>query len=148
MTTPSSSTAVVIGNIVSMAVNTKQQANLWYAKLTGGSVSSDDIFGLAVGIKGFIDNLVALRSTSGIDALAPTIISGYSGTLTADVDTVVNKLRACNDWIVANFPKDSTATYLMSHTINADGTRMARTFTPAQTAGLAIAVAAVRDSIG
>ena len=79
------------------------------------------------------------------------MVAGLESITSGDVligDTVVNNLRACNDWIVANFPKDSTATYLMSHTINADGTRMARTFTPAQTAGLAIAVAAVRDSIG
>jgi hypothetical protein len=103
----------------------------------------------------FLDNMRMLiaagntwRSVSGIDAFATAQLPGYAGTFSADIAAMTSAAQACIDWIVANFPKDSTATWILAEQLNPDGSRTARTFTSVQTAGLRTAVTNFIATIG
>jgi hypothetical protein len=73
--------------------------------------------------------------------------TSYTGVYTDDVTTTLNAAKACIAWIVANFPKDSTGTWILSHQLNADGTRTPRGFTPTDTAGLQAAITTLLATI-
>lgn len=106
-----------------------QNANL---SLAAGNVTSDFIFRMLDQLAGAISALNQWKAVAGLDAYATG--QGYTGTLSADCSSSVSAAQTCIAWVVANFPAASG--FLQSHTLNADGSRTPRSFTPAQTSGL------------
>lgn len=88
--------------------------------------------------------LTNLASTPGIDTYAQAQL-GQS--VTTDFTSMVTALTNAGGWIVTNFPKDGGG-FLLSETFNADGTRAARNFSTAQTAGLVTLLSALAATIG
>lgn len=112
----------------------KAQAQNALAVLQAGSVNADFVFRMLDHLAGIVASLNQLKVISGLDSYATA--QGYSGTLSADCTAAANAAQGCITWVVNNFPKDSGNIWLLSHQLNADGSRTARSFSSAQTAGL------------
>jgi hypothetical protein len=134
-----SSTSPYLGQaliqVLGQAAGVKQQAIDALAQLAG-SVDSVWIFSAADVMRNTISNFNRFSGVAGLNAYATAQVPGYAGTLTVDIATTVAATQSCLDWIVANFPKDTTATFVLAYILNADGTRTPRSFTTVQTAGL------------
>lgn len=133
--------------VMGQAAGIKQQATDALAQLAG-SVDSTWIFNAADVMRNTISNFNRFSSVAGLNAYATAQIPGYAGTMTTDIATTVAATQACLDWIVANFPKDSTNLFILAQSLNADGTRTARIFTTVQTAGLQTRLQALIATIG
>jgi len=128
-----------VARIRAIASGARSQAQSYLATLQAGPVESDWIYSFLTQIReGFIVNMTAIVSVPGLDAYATA--QGYNGTISSDVNAAVAAAQACINWVVTNFPKDSTNTWILSEKLNADGTRTPRAFTTAQTAGLQTAL--------
>lgn len=114
------------------AAGWKAQAQNANITLAAGNVDSNFIFRMLDQLAAAINALNAWKAVAGLDAHATG--QGYTGTMSSDCTATVNAAQACINWVVANFPV--SATFLQAFTLNADGSRTARSFTPAQTAGL------------
>lgn len=106
-----------------------QNANL---SLAAGNVDTNFIFRMLDQFNGLITALNTWKAVTGLDTLATG--QGYSGTISSDCTSTVNAAQTCITWVVTNFPAASG--FLQGYSLNADGSRTARVFTPAQTAGL------------
>ena len=133
--------------VLGQAAGVKQQATDALVQLAG-SVDSVWIFNAADVMRNTIANFNRFSGLAGLNAYATAQIPGYAGSMTADIAATVAATQSCLDWIVANFPKDTTATYVLAYILNADGTRTARTFTTAQTAGLQTRLNTLITTIG
>lgn len=130
------------------AAQAKDRATSAVAVMGAGPVDANFVFSLLDGLAGLIANLNSVKNTAGLDAYATAQVPGYAGTISSDITATVNAAQACIDWVVANFPKDSTATFLLAQSLNADGTRTMRGFTSAQTAGFRTALNTLLATIG
>lgn len=130
--------------IRSNAAGVKAQAQNALISLQAGPVTSIFIFQMLDQLKGIIVALNSWAATANLDNYANA--QGYSGSLVADCSACVNAATACITWIVANFP--ASAGFLQAESLNVDGSRTARSFTAAQTAGLQAAVQAFIATIG
>jgi hypothetical protein len=124
--------------IRSNAASWKAQAQNANVSLAGGSVTSDFVFRMLDQLAGAIVALNTWKAVAGLDTYATG--QGYTGTMSADCASSVTAAQACIAWVVTNFP--NAGGFLQSHTLNADGSRTPRSFTPAQTAGLQTAMTA------
>ena len=118
--------------IRSTAIGAKQQTSQVIATLQGGNIDPNYAFRVIDQFHAFISNMQTWQTVSGLDAYANS--QGYTGSLNTDVGTCVTAAQACITWIVNNFPT-SAGGWLQAQSINADGSRTLRQFTPAQTAG-------------
>jgi carboxypeptidase C (cathepsin A) len=109
-----------------------QNANVTLA----GTVNSDYIFQMLDQLGGASAALNTWKAVAGLDAYATA--QGYTGTMSTDCASSVTSAQACIAWVVANFPAASG--FLQSHVLNANGSRLPRSFTTAQTAGLQTAL--------
>lgn len=152
MTFPSSnnttSLATILSTMQALAGQTKSQAQSAHATMAAQSVDTNFIFQTLDRLNWLITTFNAWVSTAGLDAYAAENLPGYSGTLTVDTAAVVSAAQTCIDWVVANFPKDSTNTYILAESVSADGTRVLRQFTPTQTAGFRTTIQALIATIG
>ena len=139
---------VILESLQALAAQTKAQANNALGVLQTQSVTTVFVFQFLDQMGALISTLNTWKSTAGLDAFATANLPGYSGTLSADINTVITAGQACITWVFNNFPKDSTNTYILSETLNSDGTRTLRQFTPAQTAGLQTLVQSFVSTIG
>lgn len=103
--------------------------------LQSGNVSTDWVFNLLDQLNGSIANLNTMKAVAGIDAYASSQWPTYTGSFSADITTTQNAITTCINWVSSNFPKDAGG-FLEGYTLNADGSRTPRQFTPAQTTGL------------
>jgi hypothetical protein len=110
----------------------KAQAQNANASLAAGSVDTNFVFRMLDQLNTIIVSLNAWKAVTGLDTYATG--QGYTGTMSADCLATVNAAQACINWVVTNFP--ASGGFLQGFTLNADGSRTARTFTSAQTAGL------------
>ena len=133
--------------VLGQAAGVKQQATDALVQLAG-PVDSVWIFNAADIMRNTISNFNRFSGVAGLNAYATAQIPSYAGNMTADIAATVAATQSCLDWIVANFPKDTTATYVLAYILNADGTRTARTFTTAQTAGLQTRLNTLITTIG
>jgi hypothetical protein len=106
-----------------------QNAN---ASLAAGNVTSDFVFRLLDQLGGAVAALTTWKAVAGLDTFATG--QGYPTTMSTDCNSVITAAQTCIAWVVANFP--TSGGFLQSETLNADGSRTARSFTSAQTAGL------------
>src|SRR3972149_10873115 len=150
MTVPSSTRPVpqVLLNVLDTCANIKADAEKAVATLSAGPVSSDYIFRLLDHLRDAMVALNTWKSVTGLDARATGDCPGYLGTLSTEITTTVNAAQTCIDWVVTNFPKDNTAVFILSHQLNADGTRTPRSFSSAATAGLRTQLNALVATIG
>lgn len=138
----------VLRAVQSNAQSVKAQAQNALATLQSSNVSTNFVFLFLDQMGGLINTLNSWSSVSGLNAFATANLPGYGGTLTTEIAAVISAAQACIGWVVTNFPKDSTQTYILAETLNSDGTRTQRVFTPAQTAGLQTLLQAFIASIG
>lgn len=110
----------------------KAQAQNANAFMAANSVDSNFIYRLLDQLGAAVTALNTWKIVSGLDAFATS--QGYAGTLSTDCGSTVTAAQSCIAWVVANFP--NSAGFLQAFSLNADGSRTARVFTPAQTAGL------------
>lgn len=136
-----------IDQVRSILQGIKNQGNNAITLLQASSVSTDWVFALLDQLRNVVSSLNALKTTQGLDAYASAQWPTYTGTLSTDIGTVVTNATSCISWVTSNFPTD-TGGFLMGYTLNADGSRTARQFTPAQTAGLVAALQTLVNSIG
>jgi hypothetical protein len=120
--------ALIRGN----ASGWKAQAQNANASLAANSVDTNFIFRMLDQLNSIISALNTWKAIAGLDSYANG--QGYIGTLSSDCTNTVNTAQTCIAWVVTNFP--ASGGFLQGYTLNADGSRTARTFTPTQTAGL------------
>lgn len=142
------SLAYALNQVQNYAAQAKDRATSAVAVMTAGAVSTSFVFSLLDALNGLIANLNAVKNTSGLDSYATAQVPGYAGTMSSDITATVNAAQACIDWVTTNFPKDNTATWLLSETLNSDGTRTLRSFNTAQTAGFRTALNNLLATIG
>lgn len=137
------SLAVVLSTMQALCGQTKSQAQSALATMAAQSVDTNFVFQTLDRPNWLISTLTAWQGTAGLNAYATADLPGYTGTLTTDTTAVIDAPQACIDWVVANFPKDSTNSYILAESINSNGTRTLRQFTPAQTAGFRTTIQAL-----
>ncbi len=107
------------------------------ATMQAGNVDTDFAFRILDQARTFIAQMNLWKGVPGIDAFFTANVPGYVGVITTDIDTAVTAAQAILNWLVTNFPRDTTSnTWLLAQELNADGTRTLRQFTTVQTAGL------------
>lgn len=126
--------------IRSNAAGVKAQAQNALISLNS-NVTTIFIFQLVDQLAGITAALNAWKSISGLDSYATA--QGYSGSLSADAASCANAAQTCITWVTTNFPIGTAYTAW-----NADGSRVAHSFTPAQTAGLQTNLQAFIATIG
>lgn len=142
------SLAYALNVVQNYAAQAKDRATSANAVMAAGPVDTLFVFSLLDQLNGLIANLNAVKNTVGLNSYATTNVPGYAGTMTADITATVNAAQACIDWVTANFPKDSTAVFILCFQLNADGTRAPRSFSSAQTAGFRTALQSLLATIG
>lgn len=78
-------------------------------------------------------------------ALTELQSGGYTGSMVSDANAVSATAQAIIAWIATNFP--ASGGFIQDRTLNADGSRTARSFSSAQTAGLQTVVASAIATI-
>ncbi len=106
-----------------------QNANI---SLAAGNVDTNFIFRMLDQLNGAITALTTWKAVTGLDTYATA--QAYTGTMSSDCAATITAAQTCITWVVTNFP--ASGGFLQGYSLNADGTRTARTFTPANTAGL------------
>jgi hypothetical protein len=142
------SLAYALNTVQNYAGQAKDRATSAIAAMAAASVDTTFVFSLLDQLSGLIANLNAVKNTVGLNSYATTNVPGYAGTMTTDITTTVTAAQDCIAWVVANFPKDNTAVWLLGFQLNADGTRVPRSFSPAQTAGFRTALQNLLATIG
>jgi len=118
------------------AVGVKQMAQTYVNQLQGGNVDPTFVFRVLDQTHSFISQMQSWQGISGLDAYATN--QGYSGSMSADIGTCITAAQAMTAWVVNNFP--TAGGYLQAESLNTDGSRTLRQFTPAQTAGWVTAI--------
>ena len=108
------------------------------------SIDTNGVFRALDQFAFYIASLTSLKATPGLDAYATA--QGYSGSLVADCTASTAAAQNCIGWVVTNFPTGAGG-FLLAETLNADGSRTLRMFTPAQTAGWRTVLQAFIDTI-
>jgi hypothetical protein len=122
--------------VLGQAGGIKQQAVDALAALQAGPVTTTWVFNFLDVVKDAIGRFDRFKTIAGLNAYATQQAPAYSGTLTTDIAATETALQACIDWVITNFPKDSTNTWILAYQLNADSTRTPRSFSTVQTAGL------------
>lgn len=144
----SKSLAYALSVVQNYAAQAKDRGTNAVAVMAAGPVDTTFVFNLLDALNGLIAQLNTVKNTAGLDAYAAAQVPGYAGTMSNDITATVNAAQACIDWVVANFPKDSTATFLLAQSLNADGSRAMRSFTSVQTLGFRTALNNLLATIG
>lgn len=151
MALPSSTTPYLgqaLIQVLGQAAGTKSQATDALAQLQAGPVNTTWIFTALDTMRDATGRFDRFRVVIGLDGYATAQVPGYAGTMTADIAATQTAIQGCIDWIIANFPKDSTATWILAEQLNADGTRTPRSFSTVQTAGLQTRLQTLIATIG
>lgn len=142
------SLSYALNQVQNYAAQTKDRATSAVAVMAAGPVDTNFVFNLLDALNGLIAGLNAVKNTAGLDAYATSQVPGYAGTMSSDITATINAAQACIDWVVTNFPKDSTASFLLAQSLNADGSRTNRNFTSGQTTGFRTALNNLLATIG
>lgn len=130
--------------IRSNAAGVKAQAQNALLSLQGGSVQTSFVFAMLDQLSGIIAALNTWKTTVGLDNYATA--QGYTGSLVSDCTACATAATNCITWVVTNFP--TSGGFLQAESINADGSRTQRSFSPVQTAGLQTNLQAFIATIG
>jgi hypothetical protein len=142
------SLAYALQSVQNIAATTKDRATSANAAMNVGPVSTEFVFNQLDMLAACIANLDAVKNTAGLDAYASAQVPGYTGTMSTDIAATQAAAQSSIDWVTANFPKDSTNTWLLGHQLAANGSRTPRNFSTAQTAGFRTALSNLLVTIG
>lgn len=134
--------------VLGLAAGLKTQAQDAIAQTNAGPVDTAWVFSAVDIMRNAYFTLERFKNVAGLNAYATAQVPGYVGTLTDDILATQNALQNCVNWIVTNFPKDSTNSFILAETLNSDGTRTMRSFTTAQMAGFRTVLTALIATIG
>ena len=150
MTVPASTLALdqVLYNVLGLCQQVKAQAGNAIVSLQAENVTTDFVFQCLDQLRSIVSSMAVYGAVTGLNAFALSALPGYSGTLTTDMAATSTAATNAINWVVSNFPKDSSQTYLLGHILNADGSRTPRTFTPTQTVGFVTLLQALIATIG
>ncbi len=135
-----------VASVSAVAASLKQQCASYITALQSGPVSADQIIGVLSSMSGQGDRIASLKATTGLNAQAQAQIPGYVGTMTSDITALQTVLQGVIDWVVNNIPKDGNG-FILVYTMTPTGNKVARTFSPAQTAGLVTQLQALQATI-
>lgn len=142
------SLATVLFEMQSLANSMKAQAQNALTFAATNNIDSNFVFA-------FMDRFYALgsalntwKATPGLNTFATSgALPGYAGNLVNDTDAIINAGLGVISWVVGAFPKDAQG-FAQAYTLQADGSRTAASFTPAQTVGLQSALTTFIATIG
>ncbi len=135
-----------VASVSALAASLKVQCANNITALQGGPVSADQIIGVLSSMSGQGDRIASLKATVGLNAQAQTQIPGYVGTMTSDITVLQTALQGVIDWVVNNIPKDANG-FILIYTMTPTGSKIVRTFSPAQTTGLVTQLQALQATI-
>jgi glycosylphosphatidylinositol transamidase (GPIT) subunit GPI8 len=130
--------AEALADAKNQAAWAKQQCQAAVTQLQSNT-NVNQIFQIVDNTRAAIGMLQRDSAVPGIVAYAQSQYNDGTYDVATEFTNMVNALNAVVTWVVSNMPKDGSG-FLLAHTINADGSRVARVFTPAQTAGLTTAL--------
>jgi hypothetical protein len=152
MALPSATSAALnqaLNQIMATSSDIKVNGANAVSTLAAGSVDTNYVFMLLDRLRQTIVTLNQVKGVAGLNAYATAQLPGYAGAMVADINATIAACQACIDWVVGIFPKDaSVPPWLLAESLNADGSRTPRLFTPAQTAGLRTALTSLIATIG
>lgn len=127
-------------------ISDAKQAAIKYRQLIASGMNRDQAFA-------FIDGNNRLQAT--LTSEANNLASAYTlaqvtygqAAFAANIANTVAAAKACNDWIVANFPHDVNG-WLLEEQFDANGNRVQRTFSAPQLAPLDALIVAFINTIG
>ncbi len=123
----------------------KQRAQSAVATLAS-NVNATQVFQILDDIRSQLTVFNQVAAIPGIGGYAQAQFNDNTYNVATEFSAMVAAVQGVVDWTVTNFPKGAGG-FLQAYTINADGSRTAAVFTPAQTAGLTTALNAVIASI-
>ena len=147
---PSSSTpnlSISLSGAQNYAAAVKLQAATAVAYMAANTINTDYVFTILNQLSGVVTTMQSYESIPGLGAYAEANIQNYTGNIANDTAAMITAAQAAIAWVVANFPKDSTNTWILAYKLNADGTRTEATFSPTQTAGFQTALNALIATI-
>lgn len=121
----------------------KAQAQGVLSVMQANNVNTDYVFSVLNQLNQVISSLNTWKAVAGLDTYATA--QGYPNTITADCTATATAAQNAINWVVTNFP--NSGGFLLDYTLNADGTRTPRSFTPANTVGLQTALSALIATI-
>lgn len=151
MALPSATSAALnqaLNQIMATSSDIKVNGGNAVTTLAAGNVDTNYIFLLLDRLRQTIITLNQVKGVAGLNAYATAQLPSYAGAMVADINATISACQACIDSVISTFPKDSTALWVLAESINADGSRTLRQFTPAQTAGLRTALTNLVATIG
>jgi hypothetical protein len=110
----------------------KAQAQNANITLAAGNVDTNYVYTVLDGLRQIRDALAQWKIVTGLDTYAASV--GYSGSMVADCTSTQTAAVNAITWVFQNFP--TSGGFVTDNTLNADGSRTARSFTSAQTSGL------------
>lgn len=122
----------------------QQLVNLVSAMTTGAS--SEEVFAAQKVLVNLNTSLTEAAAVPGIVDYAVSQEDDVGYDVVAEFTAMNAAIDAAIATIISGFPKDGS-NFLLSHTFAANGTLVARNFTPAQLASAVAAIQAVIDSI-
>jgi hypothetical protein len=136
---PGEAFALIRSNVPSW----KAQAQNALATIQAGNIDTNYVFAVLNQLSQITSALATWKAVTGLDTYATA--QGYPNSLVTDCTSIQTASQACTSWVVTNFP--ASGGFLLDFSINADGSRTARSFTNVQTAGLATLVSALINTI-
>lgn len=153
MTFPSSSGSRSFGlssalnSAQAMAAGVKAQGQALSALCAAGAVAASSILTFTTMLADAKVLFNKCAAVAGLEAYAQAQVGDLD--IASEFTAMLAAIDATTAWVVANFPKDSTNTFLMVTSFASDNTgrTQQRQFTPAQTAGLKTVVDALVATI-
>lgn len=126
------SLATALERAQSQADSLKRLATSYKASLAAGPVTGSYVLGVLDTLRSSRD---VFTETAGLAGISEYAQAQLGQTVSSEFAAMTSAIDNSGSWIMANFPKDG-AGFLLERTFAADGSRVERTFTAAQTAGL------------
>lgn len=150
MPIPSASTPSLtqaFGVLMSQTAQIKDGAANTITVLAAGPVNTGQVFNILDQLRGVLGSLNQYKNMAGLNAYMAAEVPGYAGTATDDIAALITAIQGAIDWVVTNFPKDSTNQWILAYGLAADGSRTQRNFSAAQTAGLRVQLQNIVNAI-
>lgn len=122
--------------VISQAAGTRAQAENALATLQAGPVDTVWVFNFLDQLRDALDRFTRFKNVTGLDAFAVAERPDHPTVMTVDIAAVQSALQNCIDWVISNFPKDTTGNWPLAFQWGANGRRVPRSFPSSSTTGL------------
>jgi hypothetical protein len=130
-------------NIRNVARGVRAQGITALAQMQSTNINTPFVYSVLDTLNYLKGQLMMGIGVSGLDSYATA--QGYNGSMVADCNAVIAAATAVIVWVYENFPTANG--FVQGETLNEDGTRTPAQFTPAQTGGFQVALAAFNATI-